>query len=518
MTADAGGNRTYGGWQRERVAWIFGLSGRRAAMLAGAVLAAVIPVAGAEISAAAVYWPAAAVLGTAAFVRLGGRTADEWILTAVSWAAVRFRGQHRFAGGPFAPLTAPGTAAPQEQIPLDLPGILAPLELLSVPAAGGRDIAVLRHRHDRTLTAVAEITSPGIGLADSARQEQRVAGWGSLLAGLCREGSLVTRVQVLQRLVPQDGAELVSWHHAHAVDGAPELARHVAGDLLGTRALVTTQRAEYLAVTVDCGRARGQIRASGGGTAAEAAVLVRQLQAMAQAVSGADLEIIGWLGTRDLAEVIRTAFDPAAKLPLAVRRAAAAQAAAAGMAWTSLPPGTDPRSAGPVYAESRAGSYVHNGAASVTYWVQEWPGGRAWCTALGPLLAGGEHRRSVAMIFEPLGPRQAERQVMQERTARNVAERMRRRTGQLVPEHERMASARAQSQDAERAAGHGLVRFAGYVTVTVDDPDRLADACAAAEADAGQAGIALARMWFAQDSGFAMGALPAGLGLPKRRW
>jgi hypothetical protein len=28
----------------------------------------------------------------------------------------------------------------------------------------------------------------------------------------------------------------------------------------------------------------------------------------------------------------------------------------------------------------------------------------------------------------------------------------------------------------------------------------------------------LRRMWFAQDSGFALGALPLGLGLPRRRW
>jgi hypothetical protein len=71
---------------------------------------------------------------------------------------------------------------------------------------------------------------------------------------------------------------------------------------------------------------------------------------------------------------------------------------------------------------------------------------------------------------------------------------------------------------AERAAGHGLVRFTGYAAVTVTDPDALADACAALEADAAAARIELRRMWFAQDSGFALAALPVGMGLPKRRW
>jgi hypothetical protein len=60
--------------------------------------------------------------------------------------------------------------------------------------------------------------------------------------------------------------------------------------------------------------------------------------------------------------------------------------------------------------------------------------------------------------------------------------------------------------------------FTGYATVTVTDPAVLDDACAALEADAAAARIEVRRMWFAQDSGFALGALPLGLGLPKRRW
>ena len=407
----------------------------------------------------------------------------------------------------------PGTAGGAPG--LDLPGILAPLRLLSVPAAG-HDLAVVENRHDRTWTAVARVRFPGIGLADSARREARVAGWGALLAGLCTEGTPLVRVQALQRLVPESGAALRSWHAAHLAPGAPELARSVSAELLASATLTTSRREAFLAFTMDARRARAQVRAAGGGERGAAAVLVRHLRGLHQAIGGADLEVEDWLGTRDLAEAIRTAFDPGSQAHLAARRAAAASARARGAAGTTAPPGISPGLAGPVYAEARPGSYLHDGAVSASYWVHSWPR-QAYSTALGPLLGDGSHRRSFGIIFEPLNPRAAEKAVMRERTARHVAVRMRQRTGQIVPEHERAAMERALAQDAERAAGHGLVRFAGYATVTAQ-ADTIEDACAALEADAATARIEVRRLWFAQDAGFALGALPLGMGLPKRRW
>ena len=343
-----------------------------------------------------------------------------------------------------------------------------------------------------------------------------MAGWGALLASLCTEGSPLIRVQSLQRLVPESGAALRSWHAAHLAAGAPDLAVRVAGELLATATLTTTRREAFLAFTMDARRARTQVRAAGGGDRGAAAVLVRHLRGLHQALGSADLTVEDWLGVRDLAEVIRTAYDPHSQSLLAARRAAASQGAARGAATDSLPPGVSLDLAAPVYAEARPGTYLHDGAVSASYWVHSWPG-EAYSTALGPLLGDGSHRRSFAVVYEPLGPRAAEKAVMRERTARHVAVRMRQRTGQVVPEHERAAMERALGQDAERAAGHGLARFTGYATVTAA-ADTIEDACAALEADAAAARIELRRIWFAQDSGFALGALPLGLGLPKRRW
>lgn len=500
--------RTYFGWQPERVAFLFGLSGPRALMIGIAVMAGVWPVSASNMGLAVICWPIAVVLLAAAFARIAGRTCDEWLAAAVSYQGLRWRNQHKFLSGAFAP----DNADPGQGKPLDLPGLLAPVAIFEATMPGGGPLALAKHRLDRTYTAVARVTFPGIGLVDSSRREQRVSGWGGLLAGLCTEGSPIVRVQALQRLVPESGAALRRWHRDHLASDAPEAAIQVTQGLLATATLATSQREAFLAFTMDERRAASTIKAAGGGSAGAATVMTRHLRALAAQIAGADLHITSWLGPRDLAEVIRTAYDPHSARHLAERRANARGDG------DGLAAGVAPSVTGPAAAETAPGHYLHDGAVSATYWVAEWPRSQTHATVLAPLLGEGLHRRAFSMHFEPLGPREAEKSVMRERTKRSVAVRMRQRTGQIVPEHEQAALERAAAQDAERAAGHGLVRMAGYVTVTVTDPGELDDACAAVEADAAAARIEVRRMWFAQDIGFAMSALPLGFGLPKKRW
>ncbi|GHJ45918.1 lipoprotein [Catellatospora sp. TT07R-123] len=509
-TSSESGPRTYMGWQQEKVAFLFGMSAQRAAMVAAAVLAGIWPVAASRPQAGVVLWPVAAALATLAFLRLGGRTVDEWAAAFVSYHANRARNRHKFLSAAFAPDTSADATGPK---PMDLPGVLAPVKILGGQMPGGGPLAIAYHRLDRTYTAVAKVRYSGISLVDSGRRDQRVAGWGALLAGLCVQGNQIVRVQALQRIVPESGAALRRWHNDHITAGAPEQAVAVTAGLLSTATLATSQREAYLSFTLDERRASAAIKSAGGGSAAAAAVLTRHLRAMAASIAGADLQIESWLSPRDLAEVIRTAFDPHAGRHLSERRANAAAIGADG-----LPAGVDPAMAGPAAAESKPDAYAHDGAHSVTYWVHDWPRSQVYSTVLAPLLGEGAHRRAFSLHIEPLGPREASREVMGERTKRSVAVGMRQRTKQIVPEHERVALQRAEAQDAELAAGHGLVRFTGYVTLTVTEPGQLEDACAALEADAAAARIEIRRMWYAHDIGFAMGALPLGFGLPKKRW
>jgi hypothetical protein len=547
--------RTYFGWQSEKVHFLFGLTASRTVMVIAGALLAAWPLSISDPGLGMVCWPIAAALIACAFIRFAGRTADEWAAAWITFHVGRMLNYHRFAAGPFTPdhaiveavvtdetteveaedatdiaeetatdeatIEEPGdgqepkkakrrfTARFLRAREIDLPGVLAPLRILEGERLhNNMPMAVVHHRIDNTYTAVAAIRFAGIGLVDSDRREARVSGWGGLLAGLCAEGSPIVRIQAMQRLLPESGAALRRWHADHLADDAPAIAVQVNEELLSTATQATAQRETYLSLTMDAKKAAHAIKQAGGGSAGAMVVLGRHLRGFATAVAAADLQIAYWLGPRDIGEVIRTAYDPGVSRAMAERRVAAA----------GLEPGVDPGASGPVAAEAFPRYYAHDGAFSTTYWVYEWPRSQTHATVLASLLGEGEYRRSVSMHYEPLSPREAEREVMRERTARDVAVRMREKAGQVIPEHERVALERAVAQDAERAAGHGLVRFNAFLTVTVEDLEELEKACAELESDASAARIEVRRMWLGQDLGFASGALPLGYGLPKKRW
>jgi hypothetical protein len=286
--------------------------------------------------------------------------------------------------------------------------------------------------------------------------------------------------------------------------------------LLATAAPATCRRQTWLTISLDARRTATAIRAAGGGETGACRVLEQQMRALRPLLGGAGIAVTHWLDVPELAEVIRTGFDPHTAAGLDARRAEADGQAAHGD-QPAVPAGLDPALAGPAAAEASWSSYRHDGAVSVSYAVHAWPLSPVYATALTSLLADATHRRSFSFVIEPLGPRAAQKAVMVERTKREVGIRLRARTGQAVSASERVGLDRAAAQDAEHAHGSGLCRFTGYLTVTVDDPDELSDACAQAEAGAALVGIELRRMYGAQDTGFAM-TLPVGLGLPAKRW
>ncbi len=523
--------RRYAGWQPEKSGFIGGLSLAGFCFAATAVVVLLVPVYRSSWDTLLVAGPVAGLLLGLAYVRISGLSADEWFLRAVRHGWNTLRARNTFVSGVFAPTRTDDAGLSGQAQPMDLPGMLACTRILSAPTGtgggAGGEAAVVHDPLANTYTAVLRVHPPGLALADLDRQHQRVDSWGALLAGLCVEDGSLTRVGVCERSLPDDGTALRGWTEAHTVADAPPAAVAVTEELMAAVGPSANARDTFLTLTLDATRARGKVKAAGGGDLGACAVLMRELTALRPAITAAELRIESVLTPRELAEVIRTAYDPHAIEPLASRRNHARPNAgnvdrhtgSVGKdAEAGLAPGVDPALAGPAAAESGWSAYRHDGAWTVTYQVRDWPRAAVYPTVLQPLMKPKPHaRRTFSLICEPLGPRRAERELSRERTKRQTLISLRRRTGRVDSPDEVCELSRAETQDQARAAGHGITRFTALVAVTVTDPAELDEACAELEADAAMSRIELRRLWGAQDSGFAACCLPLGNGLPNRR-
>ncbi|MGW6979598.1 SCO6880 family protein [Streptomyces sp. NPDC054932] len=498
---------SYGGWQSETTGFIGRLSGPGFAMVAAASLLALMPF-NVGWQAAFVCVPIALVLIALAFGRVSGLSADEWISLAVRHQISVATRRNLFFSGAFAP-----RSAKTGRQPMDLPGVLARLRILDAPDGLGGQLGVVHDPVAGTYSAIARITFPGLALVDTDKQAARVASWAQFLRSYCTEDSPVTRIAVHQRCLPDDGAALASWTARHVTSDAPAAAVTALAELMDGAGPAAATRETYLTVTLSSARARLAIKGAGGGQTGAAAVLVRELHAMGQALSTASLQVTEWLPPRKVAATVRTAYDPEAQQMLATRNAAA-QAPD----WTGTAPGVDVDLAGPAATETVWGVYRHDGAWSVSYQVRTWPQAEVYATILQPLMRPRQNaRRAMTLLYEPIGPRRARQELARDKAKRSSARHLRAKSGRDESEDERREEAIARQQDVARASGQGVMRMTAVLTVTVTELGELETACAELQADAAASGLEVRRMWGAQDTGFATGALPLGQGLPDRR-
>lgn len=483
------------------------LSGLGFALVASAAIIALVPIYTRSLGSAFLALPVAGVLLVLAYGRVLGLSADEWIVLAVRHQIAVATNRNLFLSGVFAPKTKDGSQ------PMDLPGRLARLHLLEASDGLGGQIGIMHNPVDNTYTAICRVTFPGLALIDTERQNIRVKGWAAFLRSQCKEDGAITRISVHQRSLPDDGAALRSWTERHTSPDAPAAAVQALDELMDGAGPAATIRETYLSITLSASRARLAVRGAGGGQIGAAAVLVREINAMAGSLSSAGLQVVEWLPPRGVAQAIRTAFDPEAQLSLSARNTAAEDPK-----WKGAPKGVDPELAGPAATETVWGLYRHDGAWTVSYQVRNFPQSEVYATFLQPLLRPRSNaRRSLTVVYEPIGPAKARQELAREKTKRNAARQLRAKTGRAESEDERREAMTARAQDVARASGHGVVRLTALIAVTVTDLEQLETACAELQADASSAGLEVRRVWGAQDDAFAVAALPLGQGLPDRR-
>ena len=430
-----------------------------------------------------------------------GRTAEEWAPVALRWALRRgeerggYRSRSPFGGHRSA---GDGSLEPSPSLPKALGGI----EMLEVPYAGGT-VGVIRDRAAGTYTAAIAVRAGAFGLSDASEQERKLDAWGSVLAGLARDGSPVSRLQWIERTLPAPGDDLAAYLQAERDRSVPLDSEVVASyiELVETAAPAATEHQILIALQVSEAKAGRELKRFGGGVEAACDLLLREAESLAEGLSLAEVTVVGLLRPRRYAEAIRDAFDPFGRQ--ARSRAALADGGREGVA---------PELIGPLADETSWTHYRSDSAYHRAYWIASWPRADVGPSFLVPLLMQTTALRTVSVTIEPVPQSIALRRAEAARTAEVAEEIQRERRGFLTTAQNRRRQQAASRREEELADGHAEVRVAGFLVAHAASIDALEHASPEVVHAAQIARLELQPLFGEQAAGFC-NALPICWGL-----
>jgi hypothetical protein len=423
------------------------------------------------------------------FAPLASRTPQEWLPILATFAWRRISGRDRFA----SPVPGRGMLArwrvDGRGIALGDPLAVTPPQLHGVGVIEAtyrqRPIGALTERSGRRLTAVLACRAAAFSLLDPEAQERRLARWGLVLSGAA--SSAVKRIQWIERTAPAQGDELARWVHAERdpsvpLRGTPLIDSYL--ELIGTTASVTQEHEILLAVQIDARSVRGDGEAA-------TRTLIEESERIAQSLEAAEVTVLGALTAGQLARALRTAFDPYARAELTALETADPER-----------DGLLGANAWPLGARESWDHYQTDGALHATYWIGAWPRVEVSPMFMAALLGRSSIVRTVAVTFEPIASGRSTREVEAAVTQDQADRELRRRFGQSETARQRQARDATVRRESELAAGHGEVRFTGFVTVSGRDVDELRRAGAELAEHAARARLELHRMYGQQAEAF----------------
>jgi hypothetical protein len=496
----------YSDYAKDRSGWFFGLSGTQLAL----VVISGVP----ELAALntrnwllVIGWlPIWALLIALVAVPVRGWSATQWLLVLASHALGGLMGWTRWQSK-----VAAGTVTDLDEA--DLPGVLAAVQTHDGPPFGHAmtRVAVVQDHAARTWAAVARIEHPGIGMAEADERDRMASGLAELQE-IASRTELVDLFAIQVRTVPDDGAERADWVRRHRKPGSPPLSRQV-NDTLGVNLMPAAVRNEaFVTVVVSEERIAKSAKESGGGIDGRARVLYGTMGEVESRLRGAiGCTEVTWLDSPSLAIAIRTGFAPG-------DRAALVGAQLAAKDNPHIATGLPMAAAGPSTAHTEMRHYNHDAWSSVTDTILL-PDQGAILGALAPVFvpsAPGE-RRSVTVFYPAMSQARADKVTGREEMSAIVGSELRRKSGRIERARQRRANVRVSNMDEKLAKGRALVRPCAAATVTVPNTWPVAEFGRRLDASIRLAGFIPQRLDGAQDAAFAAGAIPLGIGVPRRR-
>jgi hypothetical protein len=439
-----------------------------------------------------------AATGAATCWNLAGRTPGGWLPLVVAWLRRRL-GQPILAD---VPLVGTTTAGPSRAAP---PPALLGVGIWAAPEVpGSPPMGVVHDIKSGTVAALVAVRGRSFSLLDPTEKQRRLDAWGAVLAGLCRDGSPIHRIQWLERAMPGDVDGLRRYlDDAGRPSATPEgrRARDSYADLIGAAGPVGQSHSTLLVVAVHLRRAA---RGLGRGRAAACAVLRRELRLLHGQLRNADLVVDRVLSPDEVTAAFQIAVDPGVSPGTAPNDHRGggllpAERPPAGNAW--------PLASHEAWAQWRADGSWH-----ITYWIADWPRIEVGPDFLSPLLLAATGYRAVSVVMAPVPPARAAREVEAARTADMADEQLRRKAGFLTTARRQREAEGVIRREAELADGHAEYRFSGYVTVSAATEAELDVVRAEVEQAARQSNLELRRLYGQQAEAFTW-TLPLGRGL-----
>ncbi|MGW8527004.1 SCO6880 family protein [Nocardiopsis sp. NPDC055824] len=466
----------YGGWRRVRSLGVAGLDGRQTGLLALAVAAPLLLALFQGLVTALWLVPGSAVLAVAAALSIRGVWVVDLASAWLRFNAARMRGQTAYRAQMWAPY-------PRRW---DLPGVLAPTRLLDLNDPGRGAVGLVWNQRGGLMSATYLLSPTGALLADQGTVNYQVGAWGQTLAALA-DDTAVSHAAVTIDLTPALGTHLPQHVAARTDPSSPALARQVMDEVVAAAPSTTTRIRARLTLSVD------PTKTSARDVDSSVAETLRSLGGLSLSAAGVD--VLRRASADDLAQIMRTAFDPDA------------EEVTDPALWSRL----DWPDVGPIAAQEEWSYYAHDGAYSATWCLVEAPRQYVTHDVLLPLLLPGPYSRRLTLLYRTLSREEAGSVLKREQDASTARRIYHHKTGRDPSARDEADAARAERAAAEEAQGAGLTEFSLFVTTTCSSFEELEEARRHIAQAASQSRLRMRPCWGGQAAAFAIGLGVAGL-------
>jgi hypothetical protein len=454
-----------------------GLGIRRILILgSGIVMTTIATVAGVPIILAIGFIVMAAV---AAFVRVGGRRAEEWAAVIYQYGKAVATNQTKWVVGlPMGGLMTPGARIRQrhaESEETDHP--LFGRCTFTEARVSGMPVGVFSVAAERTnaLSAIFAVTGRGcFALMPQQEQAQAISTWGSVLSESCTMSKKIRSIQWVQRSVPDLASEAETWMHEHmsvaGIDSGPAFDDYAT--LLDNLDNVAATHEVYLVV---------QIRSS-----------KRDIQ---EAILEATPE---WTAITSRLGSIGLSPRPLRKTDMVALLDACANGTA------STPGGAATSSVMPMAISEEWDHVRVDGLYHRSFTVTAWPRVLVRPSWLEPLLLSSSpgSLRTVSVHMHPVDGATAQRRARAAMAASSLDEESKSRSGFVTSAQARREASDAEVREAELVAGYGEHQIGAVCMVSAASLDALEMGSKILTQGAGTSGLDLRVLYGQQRAGY----------------